>query len=83
MVKKQLGIHQIMQSLYPSPPVQLELRNVLSSFGIYLVTKIVLQRCYTILIEGLEKSQMINKDNDLFSFLANIVTQDDIDSAQP
>lgn len=72
-----------MESPYTSPLVQLELRNVLSSFGIYLVTKILLQRCYTIVIEGLEKSQMINKDNDLFSFLANIVTQDDIDSAQP
>lgn len=83
MVKKQLGIYQIMESPYTSPLVQLELRNVLSSFGIYLVTKILLQRCYTIVIEGLEKSQMINKDNDLFSFLANIVTQDDIDSAQP
>lgn len=83
MVKKRLSIHQIMQSPYPSPPVQLELRNVLSNLGIYLVTKILLQRCYAILIEGLEKSQMINKDNGLFSFLANIVTQDDIDSAQP
>lgn len=79
MIRKWLSIHQLIETLCLSPPVNPEHRKAFSTFVIHLVTENLLQWYYTFHIKGLEKLQFMNKDNYIFSFLQ----QYGIDRAQP